>query len=323
MRVLSALARIFQRTLTLQAALSLAFSRSPWKGEQKNKHMQFISSLPSIASSYDAFILDLWGVIHDGTQLYPGVKECLERLRAEKKQVIFLSNAPRRASIVKDALAQMGVGEALYDEVITSGEAAFLTLTAAEPYGTHYIYIGLEKDRRLLEGQGYREVEKAEQADFFLLAHSTYDNQPWEELEPVFRRALERKLPLLCINPDTEIVRITGEHVYCAGALAARYEEMGGKAVYFGKPHPAVYALCLEHFRDIPKSRILAVGDNPATDIKGAVATGLSSLLITGGILHKIVGTPKSESYITNCRNLFNPQDMPTYLAETFNWTPQ
>ena len=118
------------------------------------------SGFRTLAADYDAFILDLWGVIHDGQHPYPGARKCLESLHAEGKKIVLLSNAPRRAHMAEAALLRMGVPPACYDAILTSGEAAYRCLaTGNDPYftpvGKCYIYIGLEKDRTLLEGLDY------------------------------------------------------------------------------------------------------------------------------------------------------------------------
>ena len=288
--------------------------------------MQFIPDFASLASRYDAFILDLWGVIHDGQNLYPGARECLKRLREAGKKIVLLSNAPRRASVAAEVLQRMGIGNDEYDALITSGEAAYQCLaddksTFFLPAGDAYVYIGLERDRSILAGLSYREVDDPAKANFLLLSHSYYDNQPMAELEPLLARCLAAKLPAVCVNPDTEVVRISGERVVCAGVIAALYAARGGKVHYFGKPHSFVYERSFEVFKGIPKARILAVGDNLATDIKGAAGAGLASALVTGGILKTAVGTPGTAEYEAQCAELSRQSGvLPDYVLSAFVW---
>ncbi len=264
--------------------------------------MEFLDNITSLTRQYDLFILDLWGVIHDGQNLYPGVRDCLEHLRKHKKKIIFLSNAPRRADTVATALLRMGVTDALYDKIVTSGEVFYQSLAHPEksifrPGGRNYIYMGLERDRNILEGSHYQEVKHPDVASFLLLSHSYHDHQPMKELVPLLQGCIKNRLPALCINPDKEIVRLSGEHVYCAGFLAEEYRLMGGEVFYFGKPHSAVYVACLENYQEIDKKRIVAVGDSLANDIAGANDAGITSVLVTGGILQNAVGTPASVDY--------------------------
>ena len=287
---------------------------------------QFLSSIAPLAEQYDGFILDLWGVIHDGTQLYPNVKECLEALRTQNKKIIFLSNAPRRAKTVQEALERMDITDNLYDKIITSGETTYQCLADSnasffKTSGKNYFYIGLEKDHNILAGLDYSEVKNPKDAQFLLLAHSYYDNQPYGELLPLLEQCKKQNIPALCINPDMEVVRMGGQRVYCAGELAAQYEKMGGKVIYFGKPHTAVYEACFQTFAGMDKSRIVAVGDNLATDIAGAAHAGIKSVLVTGGILSDVLGKLSPEQYTAKCQGLFkSTKTTPDYIVPTLSY---
>ena len=255
----------------------------------------FLQSMDELLARYDAFVLDLWGVVHDGKNLYPGALETLKRLRKESKKVTFLSNAPRRISVVAASLQGMGVGPELYDAIITSGEAAYRSLEHPEqsffkPRGHHYLYIGLDRDRLILDGLHYEEVKHPSHAQFVMLSHSFEDNQPLTTLKPLLEECAALKLPVVCINPDMEVVRISGERVYCAGAVAKEYHMMGGEVVYFGKPHRTVYELALATFGSIDRGRIIAVGDSMGTDILGGNRTRIATALVAGGILKEVLG---------------------------------
>jgi HAD superfamily hydrolase (TIGR01459 family) len=288
--------------------------------------MKFLSSIASIAEKYDAFLLDLWGVIHDGQQLYPNVKECLINLHKKDKKIVLLSNAPRRSLIVQQALEAMGISHDMYEAIVTSGETAYHCLAHPEssffkPRGKKYIYIGLEKDRRILNGLHYEEAEHPEFAQFILLAHSFYDNQPIGELMPILEQCLALGLPLLCINPDKEVVRLGGERVYCAGLIAEKYRMMGGEVIYFGKPHRAVYEACMQVLPGIEKSRIMAIGDGLKTDIEGAKKSGIDCTLVTGGVLKDTVGKPEDKGYADKCKSLFEQENIsPDMVVPVFNW---
>jgi len=288
--------------------------------------IEFLLSIAPLAKNYDAFLLDLWGVIHDGKQLYPEVRECLEALRAEHKKIIFLSNAPRRAGVVSEVLTRMGITANLYDGIVTSGETAYQCLAYPEysffkPRGPRYFYIGLEKDRRILDGLSYQEEKQPEDADFVLLSHSYHDNQPFDELLPLFKAAIDKKLPALCINPDREVVRLGGERVYCAGTLALEYHKMEGEVIYFGKPHEVVYDMCMGMLKGVEQSRILAVGDSLRTDIRGANYNNIASALVTGGVLREAVGDPDNVDYAVKCQEACVREEVhPTYVVPVFNW---
>jgi len=287
--------------------------------------IKFLTGVSHLAARYDVFILDLWGVVHDGQNLYPNVKECLNHLKDNNKKIIMLSNAPRRAQVVVDALLRMGITKDLYDKVITSGEVFYQALAHPErsffkPHGRHYFYMGLERDRKILEGLHYEETKHPESAQFILLSHSYHDNQPMKEIYPILQACLKQKLPLLCINPDTEIVRLNGEHVYCAGVIAEEYRMMGGEVIYFGKPHRAVYEACLNGLA-IDKKRIIAIGDNLKTDITGAIMTGIASTLVTGGVLKKETGELTAENFEQKLAKVLKTEiKTPDFILQAFNW---
>jgi HAD superfamily hydrolase (TIGR01459 family) len=290
------------------------------------KQTTYLSSLRDISTLFDAFILDLWGVVHDGKSLYPGTLDALKKLRKAGKKITFLSNAPRRASVVAESLAGMGVNADLYDAIVTSGETAYRCLEHPEnspfkPRGHKYLYIGLERDRLILKGLHYEEVKHPEHAQFVMLSHSFEDNQPIKTLHPLLEKCVKLALPVVCINPDREVVRLTGERVYCAGALAQEYRMMGGEVVYFGKPHRAVYERCLATVAGVERSRIVAVGDSLSTDILGGERTKLATVLVTGGVLRETLGDAKAADFKEKCAGLFELEQVtPHYVIPALQY---
>ena len=254
--------------------------------------------MAALAADYDALIVDLWGVVHDGVATYPGARDCLARLRDEGKRVIILSNAPRRAARVVAVLARLGVEEGLYDRVVTSGEATRAALARrADPWyaalGRAYLFIGTEGDGGLLDGLDYHAAADAESADFVLNIGPAYDMRGIEDYDGVLRRARARGLPMVCANPDLAVIR-GGRREPCAGELAARYAALGGEVRHQGKPYPLIYEMCFEALGDVDRRRILAVGDSLETDIAGARAAGIDALLVTGGLLADAWGAERA-----------------------------
>ncbi|MFQ5784462.1 MAG: TIGR01459 family HAD-type hydrolase [Alphaproteobacteria bacterium] len=252
-----------------------------------------VSGVAPLADAYDGFILDLWGVVHDGAAPYPGVLDCLRRLRAAGKRIVLLSNAPRLAPRAAAVLRRMGLDDALYDRLVTSGDAtraAFESLD--DPWyaalGRRYLFLGKPADADLLDGLGYAAVDDLAAADFLLdtgLAERADGGKgEVDDYRDVLRRAAARGLPMVCANPDLAAIR-AGASEACAGALAAAYAALGGAVGYRGKPYPEVYELCFAALDGVARDRVLAVGDSLATDIAGAGAVGLDSLLVTGGLL--------------------------------------
>ena len=245
-----------------------------------------IPGLSRLADRFDCLILDLWGVIHDGVAAYPGVRDTLVALRAAGKRTLLLSNAPRRADALIKQLAGMGIERALYDEVLSSGEAVHLEMKdRADPFyaalGRKLYHLGPERDRNVFEGLDYQ-VSDIEAADFILNTGPWDLNETVEDYMPVMRRGIERGLPMICANPDHVVIR-QGARVVCAGALAARYQDLGGTVSTRGKPDPAIYAQAAA-ILNVPKDRILAVGDALHTDVKGANGAGIGAVFVTQGI---------------------------------------
>lgn len=245
-----------------------------------------MSKFLDIAANYDAFLLDLWGVVHDGSALYPGVLEVLRALKQQNKTVIFLSNAPRRSTRVISVLDHLGVDASLYSAAVSSGEVGFLWLqSGAAPFGKSYYYIGPDKDLDVLDGLNYVRVADLNDADFLLNVGFGTEAQSDEDISPLLKDAYAKHLPMLCLNPDMEVVKITGERYPCAGVIGKAYEALGGKVTWFGKPYKDVYEHCFRLLSSVSKNKILAVGDSLATDIKGGVSAGLNTVLVAGGIL--------------------------------------
>lgn len=244
----------------------------------------------SLSQHYDAFIVDLWGVIHDGIEPYPSVHECLKQLQQAGKKVVFLSNAPRRAEKAAQGLARMGIDASMYAHVVTSGEVTHEHLKAGNVpsfplKGKRYLYIGPDKDSDMLDGLDYIRTENAADAHFALATGFDQDDSTLAEKQPQLDAAIAHNLPLICANPDMVVVRHSGVHALCAGVIAEKYEKMGGIVQYFGKPHKEVYTASLQLLQDYPANRIAVIGDSLTTDIKGGNAAGLDNYLIPGGIL--------------------------------------
>ncbi len=249
----------------------------------------WLRGLREIAASYDALIVDLWGVVHGGIEPYPGVLETLAALRAAGKPVALLSNAPRRAASAGRRLNAIGVPPEAYDLLMTSGEAAHDALALRDRpehagLGRAYFYIGPAWDADLVAGLDYRAVEAVEQADFLLTVGLFDEADPLGHYDPLFAAARARDVPMLCVNPDLVVHRQSGVTSPCAGLLAARYREQSGRVIYHGKPDPAIFRRAARALGLAEDGRILVVGDSLATDIKGAAAAGYDSVLVTRGI---------------------------------------
>jgi HAD superfamily hydrolase (TIGR01459 family) len=250
--------------------------------------MRLIDGMRALAPSYDGFILDLWGVVHDGTAPFPGVLDCMEQLIGAGKRLVLLSNAPRRAEDVKRRIVVIGVPERLYHGVMSSGEEAWQCLFRRdEPFyaalGRKCLHIGSDRDLEMREGLELSFVDAPEDADFILNTGPAQWHDTIETYAPALRAACGRGLPMVCANPDLVVIH-GGKPALCAGALAEHYEAIGGRVRWHGKPHPSVYDSCLGLLGISDRTRLLAIGDSLRTDIAGAANAGIDSLLIAGGV---------------------------------------
>jgi HAD superfamily hydrolase (TIGR01459 family) len=250
--------------------------------------------LSEIADRYDAFVIDLWGVLHDGERAFPEAVACLEQLRAHDKRVLILSNAPRRAESVAARNVELGIARELCDGVMSSGEAAWRHLARRDdPWhralGRRCHHLGPARDRGMREGLDYDFVEDPGQADFILNTGTLDFGDSPARYDPLLRAALARRLPMVCANPDLEVIRGDRREI-CAGTVARAYEEMGGEVRYHGKPHPGVYEDCLALIAAPARDRIAAIGDSLRTDIAGARAAGIDGIFVTGGLQGEALG---------------------------------
>ena len=235
-----------------------------------------IKGLKEIYHNYDVFFIDLWGVVHNGVKLYPGAIEALEELLKLKKRFVLMSNAPRPSKDVEKFLINLQMDKILIKNVFTSGEAALKSLEK-NIYGKNFYHLGPERDSSL-----YKEFEKnkkdLDEADF-ILCTGLLDKQ-FDTLD-FYKDLLKEhlKLKMICTNPDLIVHRDSKEE-YCAGTLAEIFKEMGGKVVYFGKPYPEIYKFCIKNNDE----KVLVIGDNIRTDIKGANNMNYDSLFIINGI---------------------------------------
>jgi len=236
-----------------------------------------IKGLSGIYHKYDVFFIDLWGVVHNGIQLYPGAIEVLENLNRLNKRFVLLSNAPRPSKNVEKFLLNLKMDKIFVKTVFTSGEVALKSLEK-NIYGEKFYHLGPKRDNDLFKGfeKNKRSLEESD----FILCTGFFEDK--EDSLDFYKDLLKKniQLKMVCTNPDL-IVHHGSSKEYCAGTLAAIFEELGGKVVYFGKPYPAIYNFCIKK-----NETVLVIGDNVRTDIKGANNMKYDSLFITGGV-HK------------------------------------
>ena len=245
-----------------------------------------------IAPDYDVILSDVWGVVHNGVQAFPAACDALMRARARGAAVIFITNAPRPNEAVGRMLDRLHVPRETYDAMASSGDVTRAVIKSRR--GQSLCHIGPERDHSVFAGLDVT-FETLERADY-VVCTGPYDDEVEgpEDYRDRLKTMLARKLFMVCGNPDVVVER-GDKLVYCAGAIADLYQTMGGEVLYAGKPYKPIYEMALDlakkaRGRDVPASRVLAIGDSVRTDLKGARTMGVDFLFITSGIHAEEVG---------------------------------
>lgn len=265
--------------------------------------MKILESVAPLTERYDGFVLDIWGVLHDGEKPYPGVPEALREMRARGKRIVLLSNAPRRSWTVGEALAEMGLPGDLFDGIVTSGEVTWTLLRdRTHPWfaklGRRAFHIGPERDLSVIEALDISLATRPEEADFLLNTgpDPEHGRQSVEPYQSLLEACAAAKLPMVCTNPDRAVM-VGGQRLICAGAFADRYIALGGDVMEIGKPDPMVYETVLATLA-VPLDRIIAVGDTPHTDLAGARAAGIDAAWALTGLAADNMGPDPSPTLL-------------------------
>lgn len=276
---------------------------------------QIIDSLSDISQRYDALFVDLWGCVHDGVRAIPSAVAALQDYRATGGTVVLVTNSPKPRAGVAVQLGKFGVPEDAWDTIATSGDSARAAMFRGA-VGEKVWFMGEEeRDAEFFEPLKILDdpvdirrvpLEEAEG----IVCCGPFDPLADPEVNrPQFLYAKQKGLKLLCANPDIVVDR-GGVREWCAGALARLYEDMGGAALYFGKPHPPIYDLARRRLfalnKDVADNRILAIGDGIQTDIAGALGEDIDSLFITGGLAARETKTDGQP----------DPEALKAYLAD-------
>ena len=237
--------------------------------------MKKLNHLAEIYKNYDTYVIDLWGVIHNGVRLNLKAIEVVEKLIQNKKKVVFLSNAPRPSKEVKKFLQKLNMKDRHLQNIMTSGEAAMLALEKKN-YGEFFYHLGPERDNAVFFKikKNKTSLEKCN----FILCTGLFNEH--EKNLDYYKNLLKEHTAkkLICTNPDLTVHRGDVEE-YCAGSVAKIFESLGGKTIYFGKPYKEIYKMCFNE-----EERVIAIGDNLNTDIKGANNMKIDSIFISDGV---------------------------------------
>src|ERR1700761_527472 len=248
--------------------------------------LRFVEGLRELVADKGVVLSDIWGVVHNGLEAFPEACEALHTFRKQGGTVILITNAPRPADSVQRQLRKLGVADATYDAIVSSGDLT-RHYVAAHP-GRKVFWLGPERDNSIHRGLD-AVLSPLEQADYLVCTGLLDDEtETAEDYRPMMLQARERQLKLICANPDIVVER--GDRlIYCAGAIAELYRELGGEVIFYGKPHRPIYeramALAAErqgHATEL--RRVLAIGDSVRTDLAGAHGFGVDCLFVTRGI---------------------------------------
>ena len=242
---------------------------------QRINNLKKLDHIAEIAKSYDTYIIDLWGVMHNGIKLNSSAIQVAENLYRLKKKIVFLSNAPRPSDKVRNFLKNLDMNEKFLKNVITSGEAAMLSINKNE-YGKLFFHLGPSRDNSVF--YKIKENKTDLKSCDFILCTGLFDEhvEDLDYYKLLLKNSVSKKL--ICTNPDLTVHRGQKEE-FCAGKIAEIFEKLGGKVIYFGKPHKEIYSMCFNR-----NEKVLAIGDNLRTDIKGANNLNIDSIFITDGV---------------------------------------
>ena len=282
-----------------------------------------VDGLRQVASRYDTYLIDLWGVMHDGVTAFPHAVDCLARLRGSGAQVVFVSNTPRRETDMPAYLSQLGIADDCYDDVVTAGDAAraFVADLVQRAGDVRYALACPDNRTALLHGvPGVSEAADLESANLLLnIGPPASSDRPLTVYDERLERAHRLSLPMLCANPDQNVL-VGDRVVQCAGAVAHRYLDAGGAVWFQGKPYAGIYERAMRKLPR-PERAVLAIGDAVATDIRGARRMGYDNVLVLDGIElvrtreAAATGAPRASD-----RALTEHGMRPTYTVDQLRW---
>ncbi len=244
-----------------------------------------IGSLQDIEGRYGVILSDVWGVVHNGVRAFPDASQALAAARSRGLAVVLITNAPRPRAEVQAQLDILGVPRDAYDRIVTSGDVTRDLITEG---ARKIFHIGPERDLSIYDGLDVELVEEFEALTVVCTGLFDDDTETPDDYADMLRRLRQRDLPFVCANPDI-VVEKGDRLIWCAGALARDYAQLGGRTRIAGKPHRPIYVAALQAAaevlgRDVSERDALAIGDGVLTDVKGAEQNGIDILYVTGGI---------------------------------------
>jgi HAD superfamily hydrolase (TIGR01459 family) len=290
---------------------------------------RFCQGISDLSDSYAAFILDQYGVLHNGEKAYDGVVECLTELKNRKKMVIMLANSSKRAAENKARLSRIGIPENLYDHLITSSEMVWQGLHDQKDLfrglGQKCYLISHGGDHSIVDGLPIDVVNDPKDADFLLIAGCDAPDMGLEDYDPILKTAAAKRLKAICSNPEMRGL-VDGVPVMGTGMLARRYQDFGGVVTYIGKPYKPIFMECakLLQKRDIFPGQALVIGDAMDQDVMGGITAEMDTCLIAATGLH--AGNFKGMSTLNDLEKSLNNLVIahnnvrPNFIVPKFVW---
>ena len=282
---------------------------------------RFAPHLRDLVHDTDVLISDIWGVVHNGVVAFPEACEALQTFRKQGGTVVMLTNSPRPTPAVQEQLRDLRVPDDCYDDIVTSGDLSRHYI-AARP-GQPLYQIGPDRDGPVFHGLDvtFAPLEDAR----YIVCTGLFDDEveTAEDYREILHAALTRKLPMICANPDI-IVERGHKMIYCAGAIAELYRELGGDVTFYGKPHLPAYQRAFElaaarRSAAVPRERMLAIGDSVRTDLAGANNSGIACVFVTRGI-HSADFASLEELDAATSKQLFGDTQLPSVLMRELRW---
>lgn len=288
--------------------------------------IRFCQGCSDLSDSYHGWILDQWGVLHDGHAPYDGVLETLQELKNRKKQIVLLSNSGKRAQTNADRLEKLGFDTSLFDGILTSGEMTWQGLSSRDEgifagLGDKCLLFSRQNDKSIIDGCGVQLVDTVDEADFILLSGSDAPEKSLSDYEPYLRDGVRKGLKLICANPDMKAIMGNETHTG-PGEIAKKYEDFGGVVHYIGKPHTPIYKAAMAKFTGVFPASTLMVGDSLGHDILGAVRSGIDSCLVGTGLHASAYKNIKdNQDLVKVLRTLSsNHGARPNFFVPSFMW---
>lgn len=290
---------------------------------------KFCHGISDISDSYMGFIIDQWGVLHDGEEPYEGVIECLRELKGRNKHIIILSNSGKRAEQNRERLKKIGIGPSLYDDIVTSGEMAWQGMKNQnegffQGLGKKCYVISRGGDRSIVDGLDIEVVKDIADANFLIISGADSPEMTLEDYEPILKTAARKQMKALCANPDSRGI-MGHQNIMGPGTLARRYQDFGGVVHYIGKPHQPIFQHCIKILqeKEIYPGQTIMVGDTMAHDILGGALVNIDTCFVRGGIHEPAFRNATTPAQVNRALTLLVNQYnnvRPKYLVETMKW---